>query len=75
MHSRQLQYTAKNFTAQQEALLHNRKFCCIAEKSILRQKLEKSSFYNRNRGKAPHSVCHKHVPGRRGIVCAQAGPI
>ena len=48
MHSRQLQYIAESFTAQQEALLHNRKFCCIVEKSVLRQKLEKSSFCGRN---------------------------
>ena len=48
MHSRQLQYTAESFTAQQEALLHSRKFCCIVEKSVLRQKLEKSSFCGRN---------------------------
>ena len=56
MHSRQLQYTAKSFTAQQEALLHNRKFCCIAEKSILRQKLEKSSFCSRNWRKVPSAT-------------------
>ena len=48
MHSRQLQYTSKSFTVQQEALLHSRKFCCIAEKSVLRQKLEESSFCGRN---------------------------
>ena len=80
MHRRQLQCTAGNFIAQQETLLHSKKFCYIAkksdlwqklekipsvaemsilrqklaaveiEKSILRQKLEKSSFYDRNRG-------------------------
>ena len=47
MHSRKLYYTAGSYTVQQEALLHNRKFCCIAEKSVLRQKLEKSSFCGR----------------------------
>ena len=28
--------------------MHNRKFCYIAKKSVLRQKLEKSSFCGRN---------------------------
>ena len=36
------------FTVQQEALSHSRKFCYIAKKSVLRQKLEKSSFCGRN---------------------------
>ena len=50
MHSRQLQYTVESFTTQQEALCHSRKFCCIAKKSVMRQKLEKSFFCDRNRG-------------------------
>ena len=122
MHSKQLQCTAESFTVQQEALSHSRKFCYIAKKSVLRQKLEKSSFCGRNwrkvspaaeieekfilqqklekrqscgrnwkkfsprqklekssfcgrnRGQAPHSACRKHAPGKRDIVCAQAGP-
>ena len=45
MHSNQLQCTVGNFIAQQEALLHSRKFCYITKKSILRQKLEKSYFW------------------------------
>ena len=65
MHSRQLYCIAEDimiesFTARQKALMHNgqlqmhsRKFCCIAEKSFLRQKLEKSSFYSRNWRKVP----------------------
>ena len=28
--------------------MHSRKFCCIAKKSVLRQKLEKSSFCGKN---------------------------
>ena len=48
MHSRQLQCTTESFATQQEASLRSRKFCCIAEKSVLRQKLEKSSFCGRN---------------------------
>ena len=40
MHSGQLQ-------------MHSRKFCCIAEKLVLRQKLEKSSFCSRNWRKVP----------------------
>ena len=53
LHSRQLYctaegFTAENFIAQQEALLHSRKFCYIAKKSVMRQKLEKSSFCGRN---------------------------
>ena len=47
MHSKQLQCTAESLTVQQEALSHSRKFCYIAKKSVLRQKLEKSSFYGR----------------------------
>ena len=59
MHSRRLYgkklyFTVEGFNAQQttsnaqqEALLHNRKFWYIVEKSILRQKLEKSSFCGR----------------------------
>ena len=56
MHSRQLQCTVESFIAQQKALLHNKKFCCIAEKSILWQKLEKSSFCSRNWRKVPFAV-------------------
>ena len=48
MYSRKLYCTAKNFTVQQTVLLHSKKFYRIAEKSFLRQKLEKSSFYNKN---------------------------
>ena len=44
------------------------------EKFFLRQNLEKSSFCGRNRGQAPHSARRKRTPGRRDIVCAQAGP-
>ena len=65
MHSKQLYCIAKDimiesFTARQKALMHSgqlqmhsRKFCCIAKKSFLRQKLEKSSFYSRNWRKVP----------------------
>ena len=53
MHSRQLQCTTESFATQQEASLRSRKFCCIAEKSVLRQKLEKSSFCGRNWRKVP----------------------
>ena len=56
MHSRKLYCTAGSYTVQQEALLHNRKFCCIAEKSVLRQKLEKSSFCGRNQRKVPFAA-------------------
>ena len=56
MHSRQLQYTVESFTTQQEALCHSRKFCCIAEKLVLQQKLEKSSFCSRNWRKVPSAV-------------------
>ena len=42
--------TAEGFAAQQKVLLHNRKFYCIAKKSVMWQKLEKSSFYGRKRG-------------------------
>ena len=48
MHNRQLYCTTESFTAQQMVLLHGRKFCCIAKKSDLWQKLEKSSFCSRN---------------------------
>ena len=48
MHSKQLQCIAESLTVQQEALSHSRKFCYIAKKSVLRQKLEKSSFCGRN---------------------------
>jgi len=48
LHSKKLYCTAGSFIAQQEALLHSRKFCYIAKKSVLRQKLEKSSFCGRN---------------------------
>ena len=48
MHSKQLQCTAESFTVQQEALSHSRRFCYIAKKLVLRQKLEKSSFCGRN---------------------------
>ena len=56
MHSRKLQCTAKSFNAQHEALLHNRKFCYIAKKSVLWQKLEKSSFCGRNQRKVPSTA-------------------
>ena len=48
MHSRNLYCTAGSFIAQQEALSHSRKFCYIAKKSVMQQKLEKSSFCGRN---------------------------
>ena len=48
MHSKQLQCIAESLTVQQEVLSHSRKFCYIAKKSVLRQKLEKSSFCGRN---------------------------
>ena len=48
MHSKQLQCTAESFTVQQEALSHSRKFCYIAKKLVLRQKLEKSQSCGRN---------------------------
>ena len=48
MHSRQLHCIAESFTARQTVLLNDKKFCRTAEKSILRQKLEKSSFCSRN---------------------------
>ena len=48
MHSKQLQCTAESLTVQQEALSHSRKFCYIAKKLVLKQKLEKSSFCGRN---------------------------
>ena len=51
MHSIKLYCTVGSFIAQREALLHSRKFCYIAKKSILRQKLEKNSFCGRNRRK------------------------
>ena len=53
MHSRKLYCTAESFIAQQKVLLHSRKVSPVAEigeKFLLRQKLEKSSFYGRNRG-------------------------
>ena len=53
MHSRKLYCTAGSFIAQQKVLLHSRKVSLAAEtreKFLLRQKLEKSSFYGRNRG-------------------------
>ena len=78
MHSRKLYCTAGSFITQWKVLLHSRKVSPTAEtgeKFLLRQKLEKSSFFSRNRGQAPHSACHKHAPGRRGIVFSQVGPI
>ena len=48
IHSKRLQCTAENFTVQQEVLSHSRKFCYIAKKPVLRQKLEKSSFSGKN---------------------------
>ena len=56
LHSRKLYCTAGSFIAQQEALLHSRKFCYIAKKSVLLQKLEKSSFCYRNWRKVPSAV-------------------
>ena len=56
MHSKQLQCIAESLTVQQEALSHSRKFCYIAKKSVLRQKLEKSSFCGRNWRKVPSAV-------------------
>ena len=55
-HNRKLYCTAGSFTAQQEALLHSIKFCYIAKKSVLWQKLEKSSFCGRNWGKVTSTV-------------------
>ena len=48
LHSRQLHCIAESFTTRQTVLLNDRKFYRTAEKSILRQKLEKSSFCGRN---------------------------
>ena len=48
LHSRQLHCIAESFTTRQTVLLNNRKFCHTAEKSILRQKLQKNSFCGRN---------------------------
>ena len=51
MHSRKLYCTAGSFIAQQKVLLHSKKVSPAAEtgeKSVLRQKLEKSSFCGRN---------------------------
>ena len=48
LYSRKLYCTARSSIAQQETLLHSRKFCYIAKKSVMRQKLEKSSFCCRN---------------------------
>ena len=48
MHSRQLQYIVESFTHSRKLYCTAEKFCCIGEKSILRQKLEKSSFYSKN---------------------------
>ena len=74
MHNRQLYCTAEGFTiegftARQKALMHSgqlqmhsRKFCCIAEKSVLRQKLEKSSFCGRNWRKVSSAVETKDKP-------------
>ena len=53
MHSKQLQCTTESFTVQQEALSHSRKFCYIAKKLVLRQKLEKSQSCGRNWRKIP----------------------
>ena len=70
MHNKKLYCTAESFTAQQTVLLHSRKFYRIAEKSVLRQKLEKSSFCGRNRGYA-HFVASSLGLGLN--VCAQTG--
>lgn len=56
MHSRKLYCTAESYTAQQTILLHSRKFYRIVEKSVLRQKLEKSSFCGRNWRKVPFAA-------------------
>ena len=56
MHSRKLYCTAESYTAQQTVLLHSRKFYRIVEKSVLRQKLEKSSFCGRNWRKVPFAA-------------------
>ena len=56
MHSKQLQYAAESFNTQQKALLHSRKLYCTAEKSVLWQKLEKSSFCGRNWRKVPSAA-------------------
>ena len=77
MHSRKLYCTAGSFIAQQKVLLHSRKVSPAAEtgeKFLLRQKLEKSFFCGKNREQAPHPTRRKRAPGKRGIVCAQAGP-
>ena len=36
--------------------MHSRKFCCMAEKSVLQQKLEKNSFCGRNWRKVSSTV-------------------
>ena len=77
-HCKRFYYTVEGFKTKQTTLMHSRKVSPAVEtgeKFILWQKLEKSSFCSRNRGQAPRSACCKHAPGRRGIVCAQAGPI
>ena len=66
MYSKQLQCKAENFTVQQEALSHSRKFCYIAkkvsptaetgEKFLLRQKLEKSQSCGKNWRKVPSAA-------------------
>ena len=48
MHSRQLQCTAKNFTTQQEALLHSKKFCYIAKSQSCGRNWRKVPFCDRN---------------------------
>ena len=62
MNSKQLQCTTESFTAQREDLLHSKKFCCKPEKSVLRQKLEKSSFCGRNWRKFPSTTKTKDKP-------------
>ena len=56
MHNKQLQCTTESFTVQQEALSHSRKFCYIAKKSVLRQKLEKSQSCGRTWRKVPSAA-------------------
>ena len=56
MHNRKLYCTTQSFIVQKMVLLHSRRFYRIAEKSVLRQKLEKSSFCGRNWRKVPSVV-------------------
>ena len=80
-HSKKLEWTAENFTAQklEKSQSYGRNWRKVPfaaetrEKFLLQQKLEKSFFCGRSRGQAPRSACCKRALGRRGTVCAQAG--